>query len=648
MKRGNFIYLFIFLLVLSFVSAGLFSNFFGRSTGRVVSDSNCYGMSQAYLFLNKQTGGHFITIFTDERDNIIDSHGNLYGLENTVFFASSANFSGVVPLYRFWNKQTGGHFYTISEEEKKFIIDNYSDIFVFEDVAFYVFKEQLNGTIPVYRFWNSELGGHYYTVSEVERDRIIVNVQSKYVFEGVAFYVSEKSSYCYSKGGSGAGGGCKSSAGLSHEGFVNCIYYGKNCESKYDLNNDGVYSIVGDLPCYNNQSSVVVKCKSSAGLSHEGFVNCIYYGKNCESKYDLNNDGVYSIVGDLPCYNGENYSIEQKFCSDSDGPEIITLSGGGVAYSPGGIHRFIKGLVVSSNGTFEDFCDGEKLIEYACNQNELYLLQRYDCFLGCEDGKCKHYVTSDVCDANLECKLKLNEILFYSNKYEWYYIEVYNIDNEKVNLNIIMNNKSVAGGYGSHSYLDQNIRIDIIDFFENDYVTFKIKELREWECKSSDFSKEEYVRFTRCIYHGESCESKYDLNNDGVYSIVGDIPCYKGVIYPDEPEKSNSTCNGCLSNNNCFSFGHRMSGNYCSDDSKWIKQKTVDAQGGWANCENHYECVSNFCSSGECIEIVNMMQEVSSWAILGAKITCRFANMFNIEKYNDCIGQRVGKAYLSK
>ncbi|MFA5061519.1 MAG: hypothetical protein WC494_04375, partial [Candidatus Pacearchaeota archaeon] len=53
------------------------------------------------------------------------------------------SFCGTVPVYRFWNHKSGSdHLYTISESEKNKILSNYSDVYTYEGVAFYVYKDK--------------------------------------------------------------------------------------------------------------------------------------------------------------------------------------------------------------------------------------------------------------------------------------------------------------------------------------------------------------------------------------------------------------------------------------------------------------------------------------------------------------------------
>ncbi|MFH0833294.1 MAG: right-handed parallel beta-helix repeat-containing protein [archaeon] len=95
----------------------------------------------------------------------------------------------VVPVYRFYNNNVGSHFYTIFEGEKNKLINNYPNVYTFEGGVFYVYDSMVNGTVPVYRFYNNNVGSHFYTISEGEKNKLINNYPNVYTFEGGVFYV---------------------------------------------------------------------------------------------------------------------------------------------------------------------------------------------------------------------------------------------------------------------------------------------------------------------------------------------------------------------------------------------------------------------------------------------------------------------------
>jgi hypothetical protein len=65
--------------------------------------------------------------------------------------------------------------------------------------------------------------------------------------------------------------------------------------------------------------------------------------------------------------------------------------------------------------------------------------------------------------------------------------------------------------------------------------------------------------------------------------------------------------------------------------------------GGWALCQENFECDSNLCSGGNCIEINDMLSEISGMKNLGIRILCSFANMFSVQDYEECILENLGE-----
>lgn len=139
-----------------------------------------------YRFFNNNTGVHFYTGDETERDAVLE-------LPNFSF--EGASYESVDPLtgdpepapvYRFLNQDTGVHLYTISETERNFVDENL-DNFAFEGEAFFAYPTEEEGTIPIYRFFNATTGAHFYTPSAAERDSVEANLPD-FTPEGIAYY----------------------------------------------------------------------------------------------------------------------------------------------------------------------------------------------------------------------------------------------------------------------------------------------------------------------------------------------------------------------------------------------------------------------------------------------------------------------------
>ncbi len=104
-------------------------------------------------------------------------------------YSAAASVTTPGPVYRFWSPVLQRHFYTISEGEKNKVVNNYSDIWTYEQVAYYAFAGATDPiAAPVHRFWSASLKTHFYTMSEAERDKLINNYSNVWTDEGVAFY----------------------------------------------------------------------------------------------------------------------------------------------------------------------------------------------------------------------------------------------------------------------------------------------------------------------------------------------------------------------------------------------------------------------------------------------------------------------------
>lgn len=148
---------------------------------------------------------------------------NSYGLVNGVydiFIASECDYSGsysdplyadlhygalsivpgvcdelCVPVYRFYNTKNGAHFYTTSESEKRTVLD-YPE-YRFEGISSYAkqYRSAIPGMIPVYRFYNFKQGVHFYTANQYEASNVNNDQSSTYRYEGVSYYTYANQEY---------------------------------------------------------------------------------------------------------------------------------------------------------------------------------------------------------------------------------------------------------------------------------------------------------------------------------------------------------------------------------------------------------------------------------------------------------------------
>lgn len=146
-----------------------------------------------YRFWSDKYQKHFFTIDQSEKQDVENSYSDYeWKYEGIAFQAVS--FTGNCPdgfdsVHRFWNIKRGGHFYTISTAEKDDVLNRFGDTWQYEQVAFCAgtaANEELN---PVYRFWSQTKDGHFFTLNAAEKTYIDANYpRQTWQYEKVAFY----------------------------------------------------------------------------------------------------------------------------------------------------------------------------------------------------------------------------------------------------------------------------------------------------------------------------------------------------------------------------------------------------------------------------------------------------------------------------
>jgi hypothetical protein len=97
-----------------------------------------------------------------------------------------------------------------------------------------------------------------------------------------------------------------------------------------------------------------------------------------------------------------------------------------------------------------------------------------------------------------------------------------------------------------------------------------------------------------------------------------------------------TTCAGCTVNGACVPIGYRLLvsdvPSYC--DISGIKEQRVNTENITQSCQNNYECESNTCSSGKCVELEGFK------AVL-YKIFCKISNFIDSDAEARCVAQYV-------
>ena len=168
----------------TFASAGTFS-------GSISPEANSVQISPAsigvYRFWDSIDGTHFFTSSSSERDNIMATRPDLVdeGVGLNAIDPTSLDPNGN-PVYRFFSSTDGTHFFTASASERDNVVTTRSDL-IFEGTGFYEHATQQAGDTPIYRFFDTKFGTHLYVSDSNERANILAT-RSDLTPEGIAFY----------------------------------------------------------------------------------------------------------------------------------------------------------------------------------------------------------------------------------------------------------------------------------------------------------------------------------------------------------------------------------------------------------------------------------------------------------------------------
>ena len=144
-----------------------------------------------YRFFDRSNGTYFYTASASEAQSVSQTRPDLVpeGTNGIGLLAISpaSNDPNAAPVYRFFDTKFGTHFFTASASERDTIIATRTDLSYEPNSVFYEHTTFQTGDIPVYRFFDNVHGTHFYTDSEAERATII-NTRTDLVAEGVGFY----------------------------------------------------------------------------------------------------------------------------------------------------------------------------------------------------------------------------------------------------------------------------------------------------------------------------------------------------------------------------------------------------------------------------------------------------------------------------
>ena len=158
------------------------------------------------------------------------------------------------------------------------------------------------------------------------------------------------------------------------------------------------------------------------------------------------------------------------------------------------------------------------------------------------------------------------------------------------------------------------------------------------------FSADGFENHTVSLIEGQKADLKFDELEEGnpwkEELSEGNMILYVEEVVPESGENKGYVTL------TVSSFGYYDSPTtvnaYCDIDGRVKEQRIKNYDGSWAKCQNNYECDSNLCSGGECVEINDAIRSVSSFKGTFVKVLCRFSNLFDGDNYEQCVGQYLG------
>lgn len=139
-----------------------------------------------YRFFDAVHGTQFLTSSASETQMLQATRTDLVYEGVGLASVDPASDATAAPVYRFFDSIFGTHFYTSSATERNTVLATRSDL-VDEGIGFYEHTTQQPGDNAVFRFFDSNAGTHFYTASPGERATIIAT-RPDLVSEGVGFY----------------------------------------------------------------------------------------------------------------------------------------------------------------------------------------------------------------------------------------------------------------------------------------------------------------------------------------------------------------------------------------------------------------------------------------------------------------------------
>ncbi|MRS12778.1 MAG: hypothetical protein EG823_06875 [Actinobacteria bacterium] len=142
-----------------------------------------------YRFYNFTNNTHFYTDSAAERANVNATWPHIFQDEGVAYYLNPAN--NTTPLTRLYNRVSSSHFYTASAGEAANALARWPGTFSMDGPTYAVNPGPVANSVPVYRFYNKSNGSHFYTASEAERNNVLARWPNIYSLDGPAFWLGQ-------------------------------------------------------------------------------------------------------------------------------------------------------------------------------------------------------------------------------------------------------------------------------------------------------------------------------------------------------------------------------------------------------------------------------------------------------------------------
>ncbi len=142
-----------------------------------------------YRFRNQIQEGGYIFVGDAERGAILSDRSDELVLEGVAFNVATSEDAGLIAMYRFQSEVNPGAYLLVGEAERAAILSDsdFSAAYIEEGIAFYVPEADSDTGANIYRFRSTTLAGGYIYVDETERQDILDDFSNSFIEEGLAF-----------------------------------------------------------------------------------------------------------------------------------------------------------------------------------------------------------------------------------------------------------------------------------------------------------------------------------------------------------------------------------------------------------------------------------------------------------------------------